>query len=46
MISHAPPGVLTSFGHALRAALRAHPLGGDREFLGHVRMGRWGDPLR
>jgi hypothetical protein len=46
MISHAPPSVLTSFGHALRPHCGRIHRGGNREFIYRVRMGRRGSALR
>jgi monoamine oxidase len=45
MLGHAPTGVLTQFGHALREPCGAYPLGRNRELRRHVRLGRWGHSL-
>ena len=45
MLSHAPTGVLTEFGHALREPCGRIHWAGHREFGGHVRLGRRRRPL-
>ena len=46
MLSHAPPGVLTEFGHALRETVRPYSLGRYRDFGEDVRLDRRRNPLR